>query len=163
MLIKSIMTKKVVTLSPEDTIASASMKMSSAKISGAPVTDEAGKLIGILSEADILRSLKTNERSLHLVYPSLSAISVTFREQITEREASDAYKDIENLKVKEIMTKEVEVVREDEEIRDAIKKMISRGINRLPVVDGENKVIGIVTRGDILRGIAAESNNNAKR
>ncbi|MEM2839413.1 MAG: CBS domain-containing protein [Thermoplasmata archaeon] len=157
------MTKKVVTLSPEDTIASASMKMSAAKISGAPVTDESGKLIGILSEADILRSLKTHQRSLHLVYPSLSAISVTFREQITEREASDAYKDIENMKVKEIMTKEVETVREDEEIRGAIKKMISRGINRLPVVDDENKVIGIVTRGDILRGIASESNNNAKR
>lgn len=163
MLIKSIMTTKVVTLSPDDTIASASMKMSSARISGAPVVEESGKLIGILSEADILRSLKTHQRSLHLVYPSLSSISVTFQEQVTERETLDAYKEIENVKVRDVMTTEVEVAREDEELRGAIKKMVAKGINRLPVVDSENKVIGIVTRGDILRGIAAESNNNSKR
>lgn len=159
MMIKSIMTKNVVTLSPEDTIAAASMKLSSAKISGAPVVDASGRLIGILSEADILSSLKTHQRSLHLVYPSLSSISVTFQEQVTEREAMEAYRDIENMKVKDIMTTEVEVVHEDEEVRGAVKKMVSKGINRLPVVDSENRVIGIVTRGDILRGIASESNN----
>ena len=162
-MIKLIMTTKVVTLSPDDTIAAASIKMSSAKISGAPVVDESGKLIGILSEADILGSMKTHQRSLHLVYPSLSSISVTFKERITEREALDAYREIENVKVRDIMTTEVEIAREDEEIRGAIKKMVAKGINRLPVVDDENRVIGIVTRGDILRGIAAESNSNSKR
>jgi CBS domain-containing protein len=163
MQVGSIMTRKVVTLSPDDTIAEAAMKMSSAKISGAPVVDSSGRLIGILSEADILRSLRTSQRSFHLVYPSLSAISVTFREQVTEREAIEAYKEIEKVKVKDVMTKEVEVAHAEDELRTAIKKMISRGINRLPVVDDQGKVIGIVTRGDILRGIAAESNNNMKR
>lgn len=58
------------------------------------------------------------------------------------------------------MTTEVETIRPDEEVRDAIKKMVSRGVNRLPVIDADRKVIGIITRGDILRGIAMESNNH---
>ncbi|MDH4123062.1 MAG: CBS domain-containing protein [Thermoplasmata archaeon] len=159
MKVAEVMTKAVVVLNPEDAISIASEKMTSMKVSGAPVVNGNGKLVGILSEADILRSMKTSEKSLYLVYPSLSSISVSFREKITEREAVEAYKEIEKIKVKDIMTKQVETAKPEDELRSAIKKMVSNGINRLPVVDQENKVIGIVTRGDILRGIAAESNN----
>lgn len=160
MKVEAVMTKNVVTLSPDDSIAIASAKMSEKNISGAPVIDDDGKLVGVFTEADVFKSLKISKKSLHLIYPSLSSISVSFQEQITEQEAIDAFKEIENIKVGDIMTTEVEIARPSDEIRDAIKKMVLKRINRLPVIDGNRKVIGIITRGDILRGIAAEMNNH---
>lgn len=161
MKVETVMTKDVITLSAEDSVLEASMKLSQRKISGAPVVDSEGKLTGLLSEADILGALKTYEKTLHLVYPSLSSISVSFREQIKEKEASDAYRELETVKVGDIMTTDVETTRPDEELRAAIKRMIAKGVNRLPVVDRSGKVIGIITRGDILHGIAENNNNNS--
>lgn len=160
MKIEAIMNKAVVTLSPDDTILVASLKLSEKMISGAPVVDAEGKLIGIFSEADVFKSMKISKKTLRLIYPSLSSISVSFQAQETEREALDAYKEVENLKVGDVMTTDVVTANQEDEIRDAIKKMVSKSINRLPVVDGQRKVIGIITRGDILKGIALESNNH---
>jgi len=160
MKIDSVMTKDVVTLLQEDTIRSASLKMAEKGISGAPVLNGDGKLIGMLSEADVLRSLKTTKKTLQMVFPSLSSIGVSFREQLTEKEALEAYQDVENMTVKELMTLDVVTVSSDDELRDAISQMVAKGINRLPVVDKMGKVVGIITRGDILRGIAQGSMNN---
>ena len=160
MKIETVMNKSVVVLSPDDTVLKASLKLSERNISGAPVVDASGMLIGIFSEADVFKSMKISKKALRLIYPSLSSVSVTFQTQETEREALEAYKEVENLKVGDIMTTEVVTARPEEELRDAIKRMVSKGINRLPVIDGENKVIGIITRGDILKGIAQESNNH---
>lgn len=158
--IGTIMTKNVVTLSKEDTVLAASLKMTDHKISGAPVLDENNNLVGMLTEADVLRSMKTTTKTLHLVYPSLSGIGVSFREGKTEKEALEAYREVENLTVKDIMTRDVHTASPDDELRDVIGTMVKKGINRLPVVDGKGALIGIITRGDILRGIAEERKNN---
>jgi CBS domain-containing protein len=160
MKIEAVMNKAVVSLSPDDTILKASLKLSEKNISGAPVVSSEGMLIGIFSEADVFKSMKISKKALRLIYPSLTSVSVAFQEQETEQEALAAYKEVENLKVGDVMTTEVISARPNEEIRDAIKRMVSKGINRLPVIDENNKVIGIITRGDILKGIAMESNNH---
>jgi len=160
MKIEAVMNKAVVTLSPDDTILKASLKLSEKNISGAPVVNAEGTLIGIFSEADVFKSMKISKKALKLIYPSLTSVSVAFQELETEQGAVDAYREVENLKVGDVMTTEVVTARPDEEIRDAIKRMVSQGINRLPVIDGNNKVVGIITRGDILKGIAMESNNH---
>jgi len=162
MKIKDVMTKEVVTLSPDDTILDASLKLSDKRISGAPVVDSDGKTIGVFSEADILRKLKVTSKTLHMIYPSLCSVCVSFQEEETERETIEAYKEVAGFKVRDLMTTEIETVAPELEVRDAIKKMVSKRINRLPVLDGTGKLIGIITRGDILRGIATESNNNRK-
>lgn len=160
MKIEAVMNKGVISLSPDDTILQASLKLSEKNISGAPVVNADGILIGIFSEADVFKSMKISKKALKLIYPSLTSVSVAFQEQETEQEAVDAYKEVENLKVGDVMTTEVITAHPGEELRDAIKRMVSKGINRLPVVDGNKKVIGIITRGDILKGIAMESNNH---
>jgi CBS domain-containing protein len=162
MKIKEVMTKEVVTLEPDDTILDASLKLSNKKISGAPVVDADGKVIGVFSEADILKRLKVTSKTLRMIYPSLCSVCVTFQEEETERETLEAYKEVAGMKVKELMTTNVETVGPEGEVRDAIKKMVAKSINRLPVVDELGKAIGIITRGDILRGMAMESNNNKK-
>jgi CBS domain-containing protein len=160
MKIEAVMNKAVVSLSPDDTILKASLKLSEKSISGAPVVDAEGKLIGIFTEADVFKSMKISKKALKLIYPSLTSVSVSFQELETEQEALAAYREVENLKVGDVMTTEVITAHPDEELRDAIKRMVSKCINRLPVVDENNKVIGIITRGDILKGIAMESNNH---
>jgi CBS domain-containing protein len=160
MKIEAVMNKAVISLSPDDTILKASLKLSDKSISGAPVVNAEGILVGIFSEADVFKSMKISKKALRLIYPSLTSVSVAFQEQETEQEALAAYKEVENLKVGDVMTTEVFTAHPDEELRDAIKLMVSKGINRLPVIDGNNKVIGIITRGDILKGIAQESNNH---
>lgn len=162
MKIKDAMTTVVVTLSPDDTILDASLKLSDKRISGAPVVDAEGKVIGVFSEADILKKLKITSKTLRMIYPSLCSVCVSFQEEETERETIEAYKEVAGLKVGDVMTTSVETVGPDMDVRDAIKKMVSKRINRLPVVDGLGRSIGIITRGDILRGIANESNNNNK-
>jgi len=162
MKIKDVMTKEVVTLSPDDTILDASLKLSDKRISGAPVIDSDGKVIGVFSEADVLKKLKITSKTLRMIYPSLCSVCVSFQEEETERETIEAYKEVASLKVGDIMTTDVQTVGPELDVRDAIKKMVSKGINRLPVVDGIGKSIGIITRGDILRGIAMESNNVKK-
>jgi len=159
MKIKDVMTIEVVTLSPDDTVLDASLRLSDRKISGAPVVDSDGKVVGVFSEADVLRKLKITSKTLRMIYPSLCSVCVSFQEEETEREAIEAYKEVAALKVRDIMTAPAETVGPEMEVRDAIKKMVSKRINRLPVVDALGKSIGIITRGDILRGIALESNN----
>jgi CBS domain-containing protein len=160
MKIEAVMNKAVISLSPDDTILKASLKLSEKSISGAPVVNAEGTLVGIFSEADVFKSMKISKKALRLIYPSLTSVSVAFQEQETEQEALAAYKEVENLKVGDVMTTEVFTAHPDDELRDAIKLMVSKSINRLPVINGNNKVIGIITRGDILKGIAMESNNH---
>lgn len=160
MKVKDVMTKDVVTTTLDDTLLETSLKMSEKKISGVPVVNEENLLLGMLSEADILRSIKTTVKTMHLIYPSLSSLGVAFRENVSEKEAVSAYRDIEKMKVSEIMTKDVHSIGPDEELRNAIRKMVTNGINRLPVIDENGKLVGIITRGDILKGIAEESKNN---
>jgi len=163
MKVKDVMTKEVVTISPEDTLLEASLKMSQKRISGAPVVNEDNLLLGMLSEADILGSIKTTVKTMQLIYPSLSSLGVSFKENVSEKEAIEAYRDVEKMKVSEIMTKDVYTIDPDEELRNAIKKMVNNRINRLPVIDANEKLVGIITRGDILRGIAEESKNNSSQ
>jgi CBS domain-containing protein len=160
MKIEAVMNKAVISLSPDDTILKASLTLLEKDISGAPVVDAEGTLVGIFSETDVFRSMKISKKALRLIYPSLTSVSVAFQEQETEQEALAAYREVENLKVGDVMTTEVFSVHPEEELKDAIKLMVSKDIKRLPVIDGNNKVIGIITRGDILKGIAMESNNH---
>jgi CBS domain-containing protein len=159
MKISDIMTREVVSLGPDMSIFDASLRLTEKNISGAPVIDAEGKVIGIFSEADVLKKLKVSTKTLRMIYPSLCSVCVTFEEQETEKELSESYSEIAKAKVGDVMTTSVETVGPDADVRDAVKRMVAKGINRLPVVDGQGKVIGIITRGDILRGIAMENNH----
>jgi len=163
MKIRDVMTTEVVTLSPDETVLGASLKLSDKRISGAPVVDSSGKVIGVFSEADILKKLKITSKTLRMIYPSLCSVCVSFQEEETERETIEAYKEVAALKVGDLMTAPAETVGSELDVRDAIKKMVGKRINRLPVVNEAGKSIGIITRGDILRGIANESNHNSQK
>jgi CBS domain-containing protein len=156
--IREVMSKPVITVTPEILVKEAAMLLAEKNISGVPVV-EAGKIVGVFSEADILRSIKTTKKDLRLVFPSVSSLGIAFQEEVTQREILEAYDEIGHRPVKEVMSKEVVTIEPDTPLNEAIVKMVRSRINRLPVVD-KNELVGIVTRGDVIRGLAKEESAN---
>ena len=154
------MSKPVVTVTPETLVREAALLLAEKDISGVPVLDS-GHVVGIFSEADILRSIKTTKKELRLIYPSVSSLGIAFQEDVTQREILEAYNEIGRRTVKEVMSKEVVTVESDTHLNEAIVKMVRTGISRLPVVD-KRELVGIVTRGDLIRGLAKEHSVNIR-
>ncbi len=158
--VREVMSSPVMSLSPDALVKDAAAKLAELNVSGAPVILD-GVVIGIFSEVDVLRSIKTTKKDMRLIFPSISTLGIAFQEEVTQREIIDAYEEIGNMQVKDIMSKEVFTVAPDITINEAIMKMVQNKINRLPVVQEKN-LVGIVTRGDIIRGLAREQSNNNK-
>ncbi len=153
--VKDIMSKPVITVKPDTPVKDASAMLAQNNISGLPVV-EGGLIVGIFSEADVLRSIKTQKKDLRLIYPSISSLGIAFQEEVTQREIIEAYEEIGHMHVRDVMSKHVEIVQSDITVSEAVMRMVQRGINRLPVVDN-NEIVGIVTRADVIRGLAKEA------
>ncbi|MBC7222422.1 CBS domain-containing protein [Candidatus Bipolaricaulota bacterium] len=109
-------------------------------LSSLPVVDEEGKLVGIISERDIIRALVPEYVDmLHSAsfLPSLDRLARKLRE-------------IENHPVERYMKKEVVVARLDDSDLHVADLMLRRGLKQLPVVDEEGHLVGVVRRIDLL-------------
>lgn len=141
MLVKDIMTKVVKTATPDTLIRDVAMVMCFNKISGLPVVDDAGQIVGMISEKDILWGM----------FPSLhESIRVP---AVPDFEALEMdYKDIVNLRVAELMTAKVFTVSPDMPVLRAATIMFRNRIRRIPVADN-GKLVGIVSVGDVHKAI----------
>lgn len=162
MLVKDIMVKDVVTLYPEDRIAEASSKFAENNVSGCPVIDDEGTIIGMLSEADILGHMKTQYKSLKMRYPPEIMFGISFQEIKKDKEISQAFEEIGNMKVKELMQRDVVVATANDSVERVVRLMVSNKVNRVPIVQN-GKLIGIVTRGDIIGGLFKNENATPRK
>jgi CBS domain-containing protein len=139
-----IMTRRVITVSPDTTIVDAANTMLTHRISGLPVIDAAGKLVGIVSEGDFIRRIEigTQRKRARWLKVLLG----------TGREASDFIHE-RGRKVGEIMTPEPLTVSEDTSLEDVVALMEKHDIKRLPVMRGD-QIVGIVTRSNLLQAVA---------
>jgi len=151
MKVRDVMSTDPITLRPSATLREAAITLADESVGGCPVVDDRGKIVGMLSEVDILEALKTQHKELRMLMPPEITFGISFVEIIKEREALAAFKDVENRLVRDIMTKEVHAVSPDDPVERAIRLMVEHRIHRIPVVEGD-RLVGIVTRGDILRG-----------
>ena len=130
MLIRERMTRNPVLCPPELPVNEAFDLMKKERIRRMPVTDKHGRLVGIVSDKDLLR-----------VSPSpattLSAFEIPYL--------------LSKVKVSDVMTKKVITVSEDTPIEDAARIMVDNKIGGLPVVNQENVVVGIITETDIFK------------
>jgi CBS domain-containing protein len=141
-----VMNPNVITVTPDTTVRECIKLLRENNVSGVPVVTD-GDLVGIVTENDILSLLEIPEH-----------IEVPVREIIERLELRDSVSDdVGEWKVDRVMTKSVHTISADADIETATEHMIRHKINRLPVVDKDNKLIGIVTRGDIIKGIAEGS------
>lgn len=152
MKVKDVMVKKAVVLSPEETVADAVENFAKHRIGGCPVVDDERHVLGIMTETNILESLKTHYKELKMRIPPETIIGISFVEIAKKREAVEAFERIANTPVKDAMTREVVTAMPDDELEDVIQKMVRNDVNRIPIVD-KGVLVGIVTRGDILRAV----------
>ncbi|OQX81780.1 MAG: hypothetical protein B6D56_01515 [Candidatus Omnitrophica bacterium 4484_70.1] len=137
MLVKEIMTREVITVSPDDSLKNVGEILKEKRISGLPVVKDE-KIVGIITLTDMLKVLERiyKWKELEKREPGL-ALSEMF-----EKEKADA-------KVKDFMSKEVLTLNEDDTIEEVMRLMFARGIHTLPVVK-EDKLVGIVGKRDLV-------------
>ncbi|BBB91160.1 MAG TPA: CBS domain-containing protein [Methylomusa anaerophila] len=141
---KDIMAKEIITVKQDATIREIAKVLIDNKVSGVPVVDNNGGLVGIVTEGDLLFK-ETNPR----LPEAVNILGAILYYDGVERYNEDFKKLIAG-QAGEIMTDKVVVISEDTEIAEIAKLMIKHNIKRLPVVK-EDKIIGIVSRADIIK------------
>jgi CBS-domain-containing membrane protein len=138
--VRDIMTTPVITIGPDADIHNASQILTDHKISGLPVVDEENIVIGIITEADILEMTGINRGH-------------TIRDLIRHLLGEPVQPIPEGTSLKKFMSTPAITIDPDADIRRAAKIMIDRKVKRLPVVDDQGKLLGIVSRSDIVRQV----------
>ncbi|WP_340820519.1 CBS domain-containing protein [Methanolobus sp. WCC4] len=150
--VKDVMNTEVITCSSETPIREVAQLLKQNNISGIPVVDE-GKVLGIVSEGDVLKLLEVPEHGGLWLPSPFEVIEVPIRELLNWEETKQMLEDFGSKPITEIMTKEVYAIGPDASIEDASAVLTKHKINRLPVVDEDYNLVGIVTRGDIISGL----------
>ena len=123
MRVVDLMTADVITASPETPIKAAARLMVRNKVSGLPVVDDDTRVVGIITEADFLRL------------------------EVARGEADDP-QPVE--RVEQVMHRSVLTITPDATVAEAAKLMVVNDVNRLPVIDGSGKSLGIISRLDVV-------------
>lgn len=140
-----IMTRSVITTAPDATILEAAKIMLKHHVSGLPVLDSAGKLVGIVSEGDFIRRSEIGtQRKRGRWLRFLLGTSATATDYVREN----------GRKVAEVMTADPVTVAEDAPLEEIVKTMESRGVKRLPVMK-DGRLVGIVSRANLLQAVAS--------
>jgi CBS domain-containing protein len=140
-----IMTRPVYTILPDASIGEAANLMLQRHISGLPVVDASGNLVGIVSEGDFIRrseigTQRTRSRFLNFILGPGQAATDFVHER--------------GRKVDEIMTPEPLTITEDTPVEEIVARMEKNKFKRLPVMRGE-RVVGIVSRANLLQAVAS--------
>lgn len=145
--VKEIMTRETVSVRPETFLTDAAEVMAKGNLSGLPVVDGAGKLLGILTEYDLL----TKGAQIHL--PTFVKLLSEF--PIHRHDTSivrDDLKKIFSLTVRDVMNDEPLVLEENATIEEAVLAFANHHrVNPIPIVDSSNMLVGVVSRYDIIK------------
>lgn len=142
--VKEIMTRDVITVSPDAEIVFATKLLLENRINGVPVIDPAGKLVGILCQSDLIAQQK--ELPIPSFFTFLDGLIPTTSMKQIEKQAQK----IAAATVAQAMTPNPVFVRPDADIKTVATLMVDKNYHTIPVVDGE-KLVGIVGKEDILR------------
>lgn len=153
---KDIMTSPTITIGKDKNVKEALNLLADNNISGVPVTDEDGKLIGIISGADIMRY---SQQKKMIPFSNTSLWVTQFGDSDEDLQAiRSSYENLYRTMVEQIMTKKVYSTSKDTPISELAQLMNKNYINRIPIVDSDKKVIGIVTRNDLVKYMAGSEN-----
>lgn len=148
MKVCDLMTKDVVWVTPEKTLRDAASVLAERRISGVPVVSEAGEVVGVLSEADILVKAGggvTRNRLLGwLLEPDLGVEDKIRAETVAEAMSAPAV-----------------TITSHRPVHDAARLMVTENVNRLPVVD-DGRLVGILTRADVVRAFTRSDDEIAE-
>ncbi len=149
MLIREIMTKDVVTVSPKMNVHTLAELFIEKNISGAPVVNDEGKLLGLVLEEGLI----FQDKKVHL--PTFVSLSLGFLTLGTHR-YEEEIKRITGSTISDIMEKDFISLSPDNSLAEVATMMVEKGIYYYPIVEDE-KLVGVVTKKDIVRVIAQKN------
>jgi CBS domain-containing protein len=147
--VADVMSHNPIVVRPETPLNEAIQILAEKRVSGLPVVNDAGKLVGIVSETDLMWQETGVTPPAYIMFLD----SVIFLKNPASYER-DLHKALGQT-VGEVMSRDPVTVSPDKLLKDAAQLMHDRSVHRLPVVDANGQVIGILTRGDIVRAMAA--------
>ena len=140
-----IMTRPVITVTPETTVVEAANTMLQRHVSGLPVIDPDGKLVGIISEGDFIRRSEIGTQRKRGRF---------LRFILGPGQAATDFVQEHGRKVAEIMTTTPLTITEDTELEKIVQLMEKNNVKRLPVIRGD-QIVGIVSRANLLQAVAS--------
>jgi CBS domain-containing protein len=138
-----VMTRTVVSIRPDASILEAARMMLHHKVSGLPVVDPNGALVGVVTEGDFLRRAEIGGQRQRPHWIEFFT---------SPGRLADEYVHANGRKVQEVMSTEVCTVTEETILPEIARLMEDHGIKRVPIMQG-NELVGIVTRADLLRAV----------
>ncbi|WP_245450753.1 CBS domain-containing protein [Borborobacter arsenicus] len=143
------MTTATLTVTPQTLVADAARLMLEHRVSGLPVIDKDGALVGIVTERDLLCRPEIGTAPRHANWINL---------WLTADESAEEYAQSRGRKVGDVMTRQVFSVAPDTSLHDITALMVREGVKRLPVTQ-DGKVMGMVSRADFLRPLLGRLDN----
>ena len=140
---KDVMTSAVVTIAPDATLREAIERMVSCRISGVPVVGRDGKLVGMLTEGDLVRRTEMGTEAPRRRWLELL---------LGPAAAADEYSRTHGLRVQAVMSPQVVTVGPGAPLPQVVRLMEEHDIKRVPVVEND-KVVGIVSRADLVTAL----------
>lgn len=143
--VKDVMSTDLTTITPDTTLREAANDMLTRGISGLPVLDREGRLVGMLTEADFL------VREAHVGRPRRRLLDAFFGSGAEPLELT--------AQAGQAMTDEVTTVNPEASLTEAARIMMARGVKRLPVIDQAGRLLGIVSRADVLKAFTRDDDD----
>ncbi len=148
MVARDIMSKDVVTVRPDASIQEIAKLLTENNISGLPVINEESRVLGIVSQKDILY------KDVEPHFPPVAEILGGLIYLGGVRHYNEELKKLVATTAEEVMTCDVVVAYENDTVEEIASLMVENDINRIPVLDEEGKIAGIISRADIIKYIA---------
>ncbi len=147
--VKELMTTDVIAFKPDNKIPHVAKTFRTKRISGAPVIDDQKKVIGVISEADIMKLTAA------IPFPVIDPLNPfpVFSMSSYMKKVKKIPDDIDTIfegYVKDVMSKNPVTISPDDSISDAARIMRKNDFNRIPVVDAGGKLVGLIAREDII-------------
>ena len=148
MPVREVMTVDVVTFAPTDIVQVAMQQLVDRGVDAGPVVDESGTVVGMLSTGDLI----VEEARVH--FPSVvNFLGVNVTWPFDHKELDDTMSKALGATVGEVMTAKPFTVSVDASVEEAATVMHDQNVSRLPVLDADGRLAGIVARGDIVKAI----------
>ncbi|WP_198014964.1 CBS domain-containing protein [Mastigocladopsis repens] len=152
--VADIMSHDPIVVRPETPLQEAIKILAERRISGLPVVDDSSNLVGIISETDLMWQETGVTPPAYIMFLD----SVIYLQNPAEYERG-LHKALGQT-VGEVMSKNPITITPDKTVTEAARVMHDRNVHRLPVLDSEGQVIGLLTRGDIIRAMAASQDES---
>jgi CBS domain-containing protein len=139
--VADLMTKDVVTVKKTTTLDETARRLSGLRISGMPVVDDEDRVIGVIGELDIMMARQGRRR-------------IGIRDLVRRITGEPVPKRKEGNHVGDVMSEPPITIKKNADVLEAARILDARRIKRLPVVDDQGKLIGVISRADVVRGMS---------